>query len=118
MKTLGLVGGTSWHSTVEYYSHINREVQLRMGGLNSAQLLLFSINLHPFAMNNEKGDFEGSAQITLDAARRLKAGGAEALVLCANTLHLFAERVEAEIDPKDWEHSRRMIWRGRWGSWA
>lgn len=93
MKTLGLVGGTGWVSTQTYYRLINRETNARLGGLNSARLLLYSVNYEDIYRLNQRDDHEAVTQLVADAARRLALAGAEGLVLCANTLHMYAERV-------------------------
>ena len=97
MRTLGLIGGITWHSTVDYYRGINEQVATRLGGASSAKLLLSSLN---FAEVRPPSDPAGWARVTgvfTDAARRLEAAGAEALVLCANTPHVFAPEVQAQI---------------------
>ena len=87
MKKLGIIGGTSWSSTALYYEHINRLVAQRLGGLHSATLAIESIDLAPFAAMQQADDWDGVARVVVDAARRLKASGAEALLLASNTAH-------------------------------
>jgi aspartate racemase len=97
MKTLGLIGGISWHSTVEYYRLINQQVNARLGGVHSARLLLHSLD---FADVQPPTDADGWAPITAAFCRisqGLERGGAEALVLCANTAHLMADAIQREI---------------------
>ena len=96
MKKLGIVGGTSWSSTALYYEHINRLVAQRLGGLHSATLAIESIDLAPFAAMQQAGDWDGVARVVVDAARRLKASGAEALLLASNTSHKVEGAVAAE----------------------
>ena len=96
MKKLGIIGGTSWSSTALYYEHINRLVAQRLGGLHSATLAIESIDLAPFAAMQQAGDWDGVARIVVEAARRLKASGAEALLLASNTSHKVEGAVAAE----------------------
>lgn len=97
MRTLGLVGGTGWVSTLEYYRIINQEASGRLGGLNSARLLLYSVNYGDIHACNQRGDHEGVARLLCDAALALERAGAEGLVLCANTTHLYCEAIEAAV---------------------
>ncbi len=93
MKRLGLVGGVSWVSTIDYYRHINEGINAALGGLQFADCLVYSIN---FGALQERG-WDNGLPLLLDACRRLQAGGAEGIVLCANTAHLHAEGIRAEI---------------------
>lgn len=97
MKTLGLIGGTSWHSTIDYYRIINRIVSQRLGGLNSAKLLLYSVNLEELIKFPNVGDWNGAAAYLGDIAVKLEEAGAEYLVLCANTMHIVADKIQASI---------------------
>lgn len=96
MKKLGIIGGTSWSSTALYYEHINRLVAARLGGLHSATLAIESLDLAPFAAMQQAGDWDGVAKVVVEAARRLKASGAEALLLASNTSHKVEGAVAAE----------------------
>lgn len=96
MKKLGIIGGTSWSSTALYYEHINRLVAQRLGGLHSASLAIESIDLAPFAAMQRSGDWDGVANVVVEAARRLKASGAEALLLASNTSHKVEGAAAAE----------------------
>jgi aspartate racemase len=91
MRTLGLVGGTGWISTVEYYRRINEETNRRLGGLEAARLVLVSLNYGDVDRLNQRRDFAGVLELVAEAARVLEAGGAQGLVLCANTLHRYAD---------------------------
>lgn len=93
MKTLGLLGGMSWESTVPYYRLINQTVAQERGGLHSARLLLYSVDFGELAELQHAGDWDGAGRLLADAARALKAGGAELLVICTNTMHVAADRV-------------------------
>ncbi|MEP7108181.1 MAG: aspartate/glutamate racemase family protein [Ferruginibacter sp.] len=97
MKTIGLIGGSSWYSTIDYYRIINETVNLRTGNNSSAKILLYSVNFREIVELTEKGDWDGIAKILCDAARRLELAGAECLLLCANTMHIVAEEVQEAI---------------------
>ncbi|MDO4232776.1 MAG: aspartate/glutamate racemase family protein [Lautropia sp.] len=98
MKTLGLIGGMSWASTIPYYRHINETIGQRLGGLHSARLLLYSVDFQEIERLQHEGRWQEAGDVLADAARRLKAGGAEALVLCTNTMHKVAANIEAAVD--------------------
>lgn len=93
MKRLGLVGGISWVSTIDYYRYINEGINAALGGLQFADCLMYSIN---FGALQERG-WDSALPMLLDACRRLEAGGAEGIVLCANTAHLHAEAIRADV---------------------
>ncbi|MDI9637411.1 aspartate/glutamate racemase family protein [Geitlerinema splendidum] len=95
MKTLGLVGGTSWVSTAEYYGHLNRLVNKKLGGDEAAKLILYSLNFGEICRNNANGDLSVNGKLVVDAAERLAKAGAQGLMLCANTMHMYADQVEA-----------------------
>lgn len=97
MKTLGLIGGTTWVSTIDYYKYINELTIERLGGLNSAQILLYSVCFEPVKAFADVGDWENFGKVFADSARNLENAGAEAIVLCANTAHIVAERVESAV---------------------
>jgi aspartate racemase len=97
MRKLGMVGGTSWYSTALYYEQINRHVGKSRGGLSSAPLLIESLDLAPVAALELAGEWERVAGIVVDSARRLADAGAEALILCSNTLHKVAPELEAAL---------------------
>lgn len=97
MKTLGLIGGISWISTADYYKFINEGINAKLGGLNFSKCIIHSFNYADIKKNNDTNDFESTYQMLSKASHGLKQAGAEAIVLCANTMHLFADRLEAEI---------------------
>ncbi len=97
MKTLGLIGGTGWVSSIDYYRLINLEINKRLGGLQAAKLILYSINYGEIDAFNQKDDLESVYGLIKNAAVKLKSSGADGLVLCANTTHMFAERLQQEI---------------------
>jgi aspartate racemase len=94
---LGIIGGTSWSSTALYYEHINRGIAQRLGGLHSARLAIESLDLAPFAEMELSGDWDGVARVTLEAARRLVASGADGVIITSNTGHKVYEAVAANI---------------------
>ncbi len=97
MKTIGLVGGTGWASSVEYYRLINEDVNNRLGGLNYAHCILYSMNYADIDSLNSKNDLEGLYALIVDVTHKLIASGAQGIALCANTLHLFADRLQQDI---------------------
>lgn len=97
MKTIGLIGGMSWESTVTYYQEINRSVAARLGGLHSARLCLFSVDFAEIEKMQHAGDWDAAGEVLIDAARRLEAAGAAFLVICTNTMHLLAPRINAAV---------------------
>jgi aspartate racemase len=97
MRILGLIGGMSAESTTVYYQTLNRLVRERLGGLHSAELLLQSLDFAPIAELQAKDDWDATGEILADAARRLEGSGAEAILICANTMHLNAPQVEAAV---------------------
>lgn len=95
MRTLGLLGGMSWESTLPYYRIINETVRARLGGLHSARLVLHSVDFARIEALQRADDWDAAGALLADAARGLRAAGAEALVLCTNTMHLVAAQIEA-----------------------
>ncbi|MFA6086225.1 aspartate/glutamate racemase family protein [Mucilaginibacter sp.] len=97
MKTLGLIGGTSWVSTIDYYRFINQGINDKLGGLNAARLLLHSFNYADIAKNNAANDWAKTTEMIVQAGIGLRNSGADAIILCANTLHLVADEAEQKI---------------------
>ncbi|MGJ7903106.1 aspartate/glutamate racemase family protein [Lysobacter sp. 1R34A] len=95
MKTLGLLGGMSWESTLPYYRLINETVRERLGGLHSAKLLLYSVDFAEVERLQHAGDWDAAGVLLGQAARCLRDGGAHLLVICTNTMHKVADAVEA-----------------------
>jgi aspartate racemase len=93
MKKVGLVGGISWVSTIEYYKLINEGVNERLGGLQFAECLIYSLNVGDI----QERTWSNSFDLLLNACLSLKKSGVDAIVLCANTAHLYADRLEVEI---------------------
>jgi len=98
VKTIGLIGGMSWESSLLYYRLINEGVKQRLGGLHSAQILMYSVDFAPIEKLQHAGDWEGAAEIMVDAARRLEAGGADFFLIASNTMHQVADIVSAAVD--------------------
>ena len=94
MKTIGLLGGMSWESTVTYYQVINRQVQKRLGGLHSAKCLLYSVDFEEIEQCQSMGEWEKAGQILAQAAANLEKAGADCIVLCTNTMHKVAPQIE------------------------
>ncbi len=97
MKTIGLLGGMSWESSLEYYRIINEEVKRRLGGLHSAQCLLWSFDFAEIEALQMAGDWDGAAAKMVAAAQSLERGGADGIVICTNTMHKLAPQVQAAI---------------------
>jgi aspartate racemase len=97
MKTIGLLGGMSWESTVGYYQKINERVKKRLGGFHSAKIILHSVDFDPIEKLQHCGDWEGTGHILANAARSIEAGGADFLLICTNTMHKVADSVAASV---------------------
>jgi aspartate racemase len=97
MKTIGLIGGMSWQSTMPYYMQINKVIAERLGGLHSAKILLYSFDFHEIEELQRLGDWPLAGERMAAAAHTLEAGGADILVLCTNTMHKVATSIEAAV---------------------
>ena len=97
MKKLGLVGGISWVSTIDYYRYINEGINEQLGGLNFAECILYSLNFDDFQRSNTNNNWEGTFHLLHHACESLEKAGAEAIVLCANTAHAVADRLQQNI---------------------
>ncbi|MFB5642726.1 aspartate/glutamate racemase [Kluyvera ascorbata] len=98
MKTMGLLGGMSWESTIPYYRLINEGIKQQLGGLHSAQILLHSVDFHEIELCQSQGDWQKAGDILAQAAVGLQQAGAEGIVLCTNTMHKVAEAIETACD--------------------
>jgi len=98
MKTIGLIGGMSWESTVTYYQLLNRLARERLGGLHSAELLLWSFDFAEIEALQAAGDWEAATARMVAAARAVERGGADCLLICTNTMHKMAEAVQTAVD--------------------
>lgn len=97
MKTIGLIGGMSWESTAAYYRSINQEVKKRLGGLHSAQIILYSVDFAPIEAMQAAGEWQRAGEVLAAAAQALEKAGADFLVLCTNTMHMLAPQIEAAV---------------------
>jgi aspartate racemase len=97
MKTIGLIGGMSWESTVPYYRQINETIKEHLGGLHSAKIILYSVNFHEVERLQRAGDWVAAGELLAGAARALESAGADFLVLCTNTMHKVAPAIEAAV---------------------
>ncbi len=97
MKTIGLIGGMSWESTVHYYELINKLTNQRLGGHHSAKLLIYSIDLEELTQRTFADKWDEAAQMMVEAAHRLECGGADFVMIGANTMHIAAEAVEQAV---------------------
>lgn len=98
MKTIGLMGGMSWESSIEYYRIINQAIRERLGGFHSARSVMVSIDFAEIETAQQAGDWDKAAQIMVEAARNVERGGGEFLVICTNTMHKLAPEVGAQIE--------------------
>jgi aspartate racemase len=98
MKTIGLIGGMSWESSIEYYRLINEGVQARLGGLHSAKSVMVSVDFAEVETLQHQGRWEEATQIMIRAAQDVARGGADCVVICTNTMHKMAEAVQAQIE--------------------
>lgn len=97
MKTIGLLGGLSWESTKEYYHIINETVKQQLGGLNSAKIVLYSVNFAEIESLQRQGRWQDITSMLVHAAKSIEAGGADFLMLCTNTMHRVADEIQANI---------------------
>lgn len=98
MKTIGLIGGMSWESTVTYYQIINEVVKEQLGGLHSAKVLLYSVDFFEIEACQAKGEWDKSADILASAAKSLEKAGADFIVICTNTMHKVVPQIKSEIN--------------------
>lgn len=97
MRTIGLIGGMSWESTVPYYKILNEEVNLVLGGYHSAKILLYSVDFDEIERDQVAGNWDHIGETLGDIAKTLQDAGADAIVLCTNTMHKVAPRIESKI---------------------
>ncbi|ELP26816.1 Aspartate racemase [Pantoea agglomerans 299R] len=98
MKVIGLLGGMSWESTALYYRILNQQVKQRLGGLHSAELVLYSVDFQHIEQLQAAGEWQQAGEILADAARNLERAGAQFIVLCTNTMHKVAAQISAATD--------------------
>jgi len=97
MKTIGLIGGMSWESSIEYYRLLNEAVKARLGGLHSARCILYSLDFAEIEPLQRRGQWDEAAQRLVAAAQQLEKGGADFLLLCTNTMHKLADTIERSV---------------------
>lgn len=96
VKLIGLLGGMGWTSTIEYYRLINEGINPQRGGLHAGRIALYSLDMGEVHALNERNDREGAVALTMEGVRALEAAGAEALVICTNTMHQYAQQIQAQ----------------------
>lgn len=97
MKTIGLIGGMSWESAITYYQVINTVIKERLGGLHSSKCILYSVDFQEIEECQSSGNWEKSAEILSDAAIKLQGAGADFIVICTNTMHKVADKIQEKI---------------------
>ncbi len=97
MKTIGLIGGMSWESSIEYYRIINETTQAKLGGLHSAKSIMVSVDFAEMEILQHEGKWGEASQMLGDAAKSLENGGADFIVLCTNTMHKAADDIQASV---------------------
>jgi len=97
VKTIGMIGGMSWESTLEYYRIVNQEVKARLGGLHSAKCLLYSVDFEEIEALQRRNQWPKAAGVLSRAAQGLEKGGADFILICTNTMHKVAEEVEQSV---------------------
>lgn len=97
MKTIGMIGGMSWESTVSYYQAINQGIKAELGGLHSAKICLYSVDFFEIESLQHQGKWDETAVILSKAAQSVEAGGADCMLICTNTMHKIAPQIEAKI---------------------
>lgn len=97
MKTIGLIGGMSWKSTVPYYSIINEVIKEKLGGFHSGKIILYSVDFYEIKKCLEEGQWDKSTEILLNAAKNLERCGADFIVICTNTMHKAADKIQKNI---------------------
>lgn len=97
MKTIGLIGGLTWLSTLDYYRLLNQKVNEQLGGVEAAKIILYSVNFAEIKVLTEAGDWESISTMITDVAKKLQQAGADCILICANTMHKIADEVQAAI---------------------
>ena len=97
MKTIGMLGGMSWESTLSYYKAINEEVKYQLGGLHSAKIILYSVNFQEIEILQHEGKWQEAGVLLAEASQKVQAGGADCLIICTNTMHKVAPQIESAI---------------------
>jgi len=97
MKTIGLLGGMSWKSSLEYYRIINEIIQNKLGGWHSAKIILHSVDFDEIDLEHQTKEWLNSDKILIDAANTLEKGGADFIVICCNTAHILADEIQKNV---------------------
>jgi aspartate racemase len=97
MKTIGLIGGMSWESSIEYYRVINEVAHEKLGGLHNALSVMYTVDFHELEILQHENRWDEADDMLVDAAKRLKNGGADFIVICTNTMHKSAPKIESEV---------------------
>jgi len=97
MKTIGMIGGMSWESSIEYYRIVNEEIKKALGELHSAKSVMYSVDFAEIEMMQREGHWAEATQTMIDAACHVEAGGADFLIICTNTMHKMADEVQKSI---------------------
>jgi len=97
MKTIGMIGGMSWESSIEYYRIINEAVRAELGGLHSAKSIMYSVEFAEIEALQHQNRWDGAARIMVEAARSLERGGADFILICTNTMHKLYDKVQKQI---------------------
>jgi aspartate racemase len=97
MKTIGLIGGMSWESSIEYYKIINEDVRAKLGGLHSAKCMMHSVDFAEIEPLQHQGKWNEATQILIAAAKNVEAGGADFIIFCTNTMHKVADEVQTHL---------------------
>jgi len=98
MKTIGLIGGMSWESSLEYYRIINEEVKKKLGGFHSGKIVMYSVEFAEIEKLQHEGNWDKATEFMIDAAQKVEKGGADFLLICTNTMHKMAEEVQQNIN--------------------
>ncbi len=98
MKTIGLIGGMSWESTVTYYQVINETVKNTLGGFHSSKIMMYSVDFAELEKNMSEGNWDGNAKILAEASKRLEKAGADFIVIATNTMHKLVPQIEKKIN--------------------
>jgi len=98
MKTIGLIGGMSWRSSLEYYKIINEKIQSKLGGWHSAKILMYSVDFDEIDFEHQTDNWRKSEKILIDAAKRIEKGGADFIILCANTAHILFDEIQKNVN--------------------
>lgn len=98
MKTIGLIGGMSWESTITYYEILNKEIAAKLGGFHSSKIMMYNVDFAELEENMSTGNWDGNAKILADAAVRLEKAGADFIVIATNTMHKLVPQIEEKIN--------------------